>query len=111
MKVLTNGFYSLILFVLDFDNQIKDLNESSSSFDHIIDLPQVASIFEGDIDEFSFNELIDTLFKIETEMNRFITKGKVITDTRWQDFFGELATTKTCEWPTIREVIVWEEIT
>ena len=39
MKVLTNGFYSLIISVLYFDNQIKDLNEWSNSFDHIVDFP------------------------------------------------------------------------
>ena len=66
--------------------------------------------FEGDIDECSFNELIDTLFKIETKMNRFIIEGKVITNAKWQKFFGELAITKTCEWPTKRDVILWEEI-
>ena len=68
------------------------------------------SIFEVDIDEFYFNELIDTLFKIETEMNRFITEGKVIIDARWQKSVGKLATTRACEWPTKREVIVWEAI-
>ena len=70
----------------------------------------MASIFEGNTNEFVFNELIDTLLKIETKMNRFMIEGKVIIYARWQFFFGELATIKTCEWPTKREVIVWEEI-
>ena len=70
----------------------------------------MASILEGDTDEFSFNELIDTLFKVETEMNRFITKRKIVIDARWQKFVGELTTIKTCEWQTKREVIVWEKI-
>ena len=83
MKVLTSGFYSLILSILYSNNQVKDSNEWSNSFDHIVDLPQVASIFEGDIDEIAFNELVDTLFKNANEMNRFITEGKVITDPKW----------------------------
>ena len=110
MNILTNGFHSLILYVLDSGGKVKDLNEWSNSFDHIVDLPQVASIFQDDIDEFVFNELVDTLFKIETELNRFTTEGKVITDVRWKNLVNELATSKTCEWPTKREVIVWEEI-
>ena len=110
MKVLTNGFYSLILSVLDFGNQVKDLNEWSNYFDHIVDLPQVASIFEGDIDECAFNELIYTLFKIETKMNRFIIEGKVIIDARWQNSIGELTGTKACKWSQKGEVIVWEAI-
>ena len=39
MKVLTNGFCSLILSILNFENQIKDLNEWSNSFDHIVKFP------------------------------------------------------------------------
>ena len=70
----------------------------------------MASIFQGDIDECVFNELIDTLFKIETEMNRFTTEGKVITDARWHKSVGELTSIKACKWPTKREVIVWEAI-
>ena len=70
----------------------------------------MASIFEGDIDEFSLNELIDTLFKIEIEMNRFIIEGKVFTNVKWQKTLGELVTIKACEWQTKKEVILWEEI-
>ena len=46
MNVLANGFHSLILSVLDFDCKVKDFSEWSNSFDHIVDLPQVASIFQ-----------------------------------------------------------------
>ena len=84
---------------------MKDLNEWSNSFDHIVDLPQVVSIFQDDIDECLFNELVDTLFKIEIALNRFPIEGKVITDARWQKSVSELTTAKTCEWPTKREVI------
>ena len=35
---------------------------------------------------------------------------KVITDARWHKFVNELETTKKCEWPTKREVIIWEAI-
>ena len=97
MKVLTSGFHSLILFVLDSDSKVKDFNNWSNSFYHIVDLPQVASIFHDDIDELLFNELIDILFKVETEMNRFTIEGKVITDVRWQKTVNELATIKECE--------------
>ena len=111
MKILINSFHSLILSILDFDGKVKDLNDWSNSFDHIVDLPQVASIFQDDIDECLPNELVDTLFKIESKLNMFTTEGKVIIDARWQKLVNELATTKTCEWPTKREVTVWEEIT
>ena len=110
MIILTNGFYSLILSILDSSNQVRDLSEWSNSFDHMVDFQQLASIFEGYIDECAFNELIDTLFKIETKMNRFITEGKVIIDVRWQKTIGELTSIKAYEWPTKREVIVWEAI-
>ena len=70
----------------------------------------MASIFQDDIDECAFNDFTDTLFKTKTELNRFIIEGKVITDARWQKFVNELATAKTFDWPTKREVIVWEAI-
>ena len=111
MKILTKGFHSLIIYILDSNGKVKDLHEWSNSFDHIVDLPQVVSIFQDDIDEFIFNELVDTLFKIETDLNRFTTEGKVVTNARWQKLVNELATAKTCEWPTKREFNVWERIT
>lgn len=61
MKLLTSGFYSLILSFLDSNDKIKDFNKWSSSFDHIVGFPQVASIFQDDI---VFYELIETLLKI-----------------------------------------------
>ena len=110
MKVLANGSHFLMLSVIDSDGKVKDLNEWSGSFDHVINLPQVASIFQDDIDECAFNDLTDTLFKFETELNRFITEGKVITDARWHKSVSELTTVKEYEWPTKREVIVWEAV-
>ena len=110
MKVLANGSHFLMLSVIDSDGKVKNLNEWSSSFDRVANLPQVASIFRDDIDECAFNDLTDTLFKFETELNRFITEGKVITDARWQKSISELTTIKECELPTKREVIVWEAV-
>lgn len=83
MKVLTSGFYSLILYVINPNEKLKDFNEWSISFYHIVDLPHMASIFMDDTNECAFNELIDTLFKVETKMNRFSVEGRVITDARW----------------------------
>ena len=39
MKVLIDGFYSLIISILNSNNQIKDWGEWSSSFNQIVDLP------------------------------------------------------------------------
>ena len=110
MKVLANGSHFLMLSVIDSDGKVKDLNEWYSSFDRIVNLPQVASIFRDDIDECVFNDLTDTLFRFETELKRFITKGKVITDARSRKSVSELTIVKACEWPTKREVIVWEAV-
>ena len=111
MKILTDGFYSLIQSILDSNNKIRDWGEWSSSFDHVEELPQVATIFEGDTDELAFHELIDTLFKIENEMNRFKVEGKATTDARWHKSIEELAIVKTSEWPTKREIFLWEVVT
>ena len=34
----------------------------------------------------------------------------MITDARWQKSVSELTTVKECEWPTKREVIIWEPV-
>ena len=39
MKVLANGSHFLMLYVIGSDGKIKDLNEWSSSFDHVVNLP------------------------------------------------------------------------
>ena len=110
MKVLANGSHFLMHSIIDSDGKMKDLSEWSSSFDHVIDFPLVASIFQDDIDECVINDLTNTLFKFENELNRFIIEGKVIIDARWQKFVSELTTVKECECPTKREVIVWEVV-
>ena len=81
--------------ILGLNNKIKNWGEWSSYFNHIKELPQMASIFEGDTDGIAFDELIDTLFKVENEMNRFTMEGKATTDSRWHKCVGELATVKT----------------
>ena len=43
-------------------------------------------------------------------MNRFIIEGKATIDARWHKSIGELAIVKTCEWPTKREIFVWEAV-
>ena len=49
-----------------------------------------------------------TLFKIENGMNRFTT---VTTDARWTKSIGELIVIKGCEWPTKRNIFIWEVVT
>ena len=70
----------------------------------------MASIFEGDTSELAFHELIDTLFKIENEMNRFVIEGKATNDARWHKYIGELAIAKGFEWPTKRDIFIWEVV-
>ena len=68
-------------------------------------------IFEDDTDELAFNELIDTLFKVENEMKWFTTEVKSTTDARWTKSMGELVLVKECEWPTKGDFFVWEALT
>ena len=62
---------------------MKDWKEWSNYFDNIVKLPTVAPIFKGEIDEVAFNELIDSLFKIANDMNKFVENSRAITDARW----------------------------
>ena len=67
-------------------------------------------IFEGEINEVAFSELIDTLFKIENEMNKFVTKSRALTDAKWVKVVSELGVVKTCEWPIKRDIYIWESL-
>ena len=49
MKVLTNGFHSLIISIINSNNEIKDWAEWSNSFDNIVNLQSVAPILEGEV--------------------------------------------------------------
>ena len=74
--------YSLIFSITNSENKTKYQVEWSNPFENIVNLSSVAPIFEGETDEVAFNDLIDTLFRIENEMNKFVTESKVVIDSR-----------------------------
>lgn len=66
-------------------------------------------IFE-DTSDVPYNKLIDSLFKKEIDLNKFFVESKSIVDARWNKATQDLEEVKTIEWPTKREMYVWESV-
>ena len=67
------------------------------------------SIFEDESD-IPFNNLIDSLFKVEIDLNKFLIESKAITNARWNKVVRDLDEVRGTEWPTKREIYVWEVV-
>ena len=69
----------------------------------------MTSIFEDNSD-IPLNNLIDSLFKVEIDLKKFLVESKAITYVRWIKETRDLDQVKTIEWPTKREIYVWEVV-
>ena len=67
------------------------------------------SIFE-DTSDVPYNNLIDSLFKVDIDLNKFIVESKEIMDARWTKATQDFQDVKTIEWLTKREIYIWEVV-
>ena len=67
------------------------------------------SIFD-DVSDIPYNKLIDSLFKVGIDLNKFIAESKAVMDARWTKATQELQEVKATKWPTKREIYVWEAV-
>ena len=86
-----------------------DWKERLTSFDHILTQEATVTIFE-DILDIPFNKLINSLFEVEIDSNKFIVESKEIMEARCTKATQDLQEVKTTVWPTKREIYVWEAI-
>ena len=68
-----------------------------------------SAIFE-DTSDSPFHSLIDSLFKAEISLNKFIVESKTVMDARWNKAVQDLQTAKDTDWPTKREIYIWEAV-
>lgn len=59
---------------------------------------------------FPFHTMIDSLFKAEIDLNNFIVKVKEVMNTKWTKAMQDFQVVKEIEWPTKREIYVWEAV-
>ena len=95
--------------ILDTTNVVKGWQEWSVSFDDILTQGSTSAVFE-DTSDSPFHSLIDSLFRAEINLNKFIVESKEIMDARWSKAIQYLQGAKDTDWPTKREIYVWEAV-
>ena len=109
LRTLSDGMEPFIPSISDTTNVVKDWQEWSTSFDDILTQGSTAAIFE-DTSDSPFHSLIDSLFKAEISLNKFIVESKEIMDARWSKEIQDLQGAKDTDWPTKREIYIWEAV-
>lgn len=59
---------------------------------------------------FPFHILIVSLFKVEIDLSTFVVEAKAIMNTKWTKSMQDFEVVKEIEWPTKREIYVWEAV-
>lgn len=109
LKFLSDGIEPCVPSVIDAINNLRDWQEWSTSFDDILTWETIVAILE-DTSIFPFHTLIDSLFKAEIDLNKFFVEAKAIMNARWTKTMQDFQVVKEIEWPTKREIYVWEAI-
>jgi hypothetical protein len=109
LKTLSDGIEPCIPTILDTADVVKDWHGWSTSFDDILTRESTSAIFE-DTSDSPFHSLIDSLFKAEINLNKFIIESKTVMDARWNKAVQDLQTAKDTDWPTKREIYIWEAV-
>ena len=106
---MLDGIEPCIPSILDTTNVVKDWQEWSTSFDEILTWESTSAIFE-DTSDSPFHSLIDSLFRVEINLNKFIVESKAIMDARWTKATQDLQGVKDTNWSTKREIYIWEVV-
>lgn len=83
MKFLVEGIQFFIPFILADDRIVKVWEEWSDSFNTILEHPSFLSYCHDEYDVTQVYRIIDDMYKVESDMNKFILEGKAITDAKW----------------------------
>ena len=82
LRTLSDGMEPCIPSILDSANIVRDWQEWSTSFDDILTQGSTLTIFE-DTSDSPFHSLIDSLFKAEISLNKFVVESKAVMDAKW----------------------------
>ena len=109
LKILSKGVEPCIPSILDATNVVRYWEEQSASFDNILTKETIVAVFE-DMSNSPFHALVDSLIKAEINLNFFIVESKEIMDARWTKATQDLQEVNNIDWPTKREIYVWEVV-
>lgn len=101
MKFLIEGVQFFIPSILTEDKIVKGWKGLSDSFDQILDHPFFLSFCHDEVAITWVYEIIDHLYKVELDMNKFILEGKEVTDAKWTNCIDELKGIRDATWPDI----------
>jgi hypothetical protein len=110
-KFVIDGIPSFFASILSSDGAVNDWDNWSQSFDIILRHPKFVSFCNKENDISTVYELMDELYKVETDLNKFITEGRAITDAKWQKCIDEFQGVKAATWPDIdTDIEIWEAV-
>ena len=109
LKFLTDGIEPCIPSITDATNSLRDWQDWSTSFEDILTREAKVAVLE-DTFVLPFHTLIDSLFKVEIDLNKFVVEAKAVMNTKWTKATQDFQAVKETEWPTKREIYVWEAV-
>lgn len=83
MKIIVVGTPNFVPTILDSKGKIKDWVEWSSSFDNILDHPRFLAYYGNEVGVTVVYDLIDVLYKIESQMSKITIEVRSIIDAKW----------------------------
>lgn len=111
MKTISMGILNFIPNILDVNGFIKEWQEWSSSFEHILRHLRFVSYYNNEIDVIFVYDMVDFLFRIESNMRKVTGELKAITNIEWKKGIYELDTIRDATWPNVNtDIAIWEVI-
>lgn len=90
MKFLIDGIQFFIPSILIEKRIVKGWEGWSDSFDMILEHRFFLSFFHDEVDVTWVYEIIDHLYRVELDIDKFILEGKVVIDAKWNECIDEL---------------------
>jgi hypothetical protein len=111
IKFVVDGIHFFFSSILNSDGTVKDWDSWAQTFDVILSHPKFVSFCNNDAEVSAVYELVDELYKLETDLNKFVAECKAITDAKWTKNVDEFKGVKTATWPDIdTDIAIWEAV-
>jgi hypothetical protein len=111
VKFVADGIPLFFSSIVLSDGAVSDWDSWAQSFDIILKHPKFVSFCNKESEISTVYELMDELYKVETDLNKFVTEGRAITDAKWQKCIDELQGVRTATWPDIdTDIEIWEAV-
>ena len=94
----------MIPMIFTIEVLLKGCEQWFEQFDHVHDCNEIKKCFEGDVDVYSFNVVVDILYGVEIDMIKFLFGVKAITNATQITCLNELEAIKVFVWTTNREL-------